>query len=96
MPAIGIPYEFEQKAVKFVKNVKYDHKIDIDEMEKRKMDVQSSYLNIIESLRHYSASLLTKQEIQKNIEEFYNDFLTSGNIFEYPNGYNEKTTKAKI
>lgn len=94
MPAVGYSYEIEQKAAKMAQNGKYEHKIDIDENAKKKVDVQASFLNIIEALRHYGNALLSHEEIHKALEDFYNEFAQNCEFFEFPSGYDEKTTKA--
>ena len=94
MPAVGMSYELEQKAASLAQKGRFEHKIEINELAKKKLDVQASFLNVMESLRHYAASYLSKEEIQKNIEDFYNDFIQNYDYFEYPDGYDQMTTKA--
>ena len=57
------------------------------------MEIEGSFINILDCLRHYSSALLSDEELQKNLEDFYNEFKENDNIFEYPNGYSEKTTR---
>lgn len=92
LPAVGYSYEIEHKAAKMAQNGKFEHKIDIDENAKKKLDIQASFLNIIEALRHYGNALLSDEEIHNNLVDFYNEFIEKCDIFEFPNGYDEKTT----
>ena len=78
---------------KLAQEGKYEHKIDINEIAKKKMEIQGSFINILDCLRYYSSALLSDEELQKNLEDFYNEFKENDNIFEYPNGYSEKTTR---
>ena len=94
MPAVGMSYELEQKAANLAQNGRFEHKIEINELAKKKLDSQASFLNIMESLRYYAAAYLSKEEIEKNIGDFYNDFIQNYDYFEYPSGYDQKTTKA--
>ena len=94
MPAVGMSYELEQKAANLAQNGRFEHKIEINELAKKKLDTQASFLNIMESLRYYAAAYLSKEEIEKNIGDFYNDFIQNYDYFEYPSGYDQKTTKA--
>ena len=46
MPAVGMSYELEQKAANLAQTGKYEHKIDIDEKAKKKLEAQGSFLNV--------------------------------------------------
>ena len=94
MPAVGMSYELEQKAASLAQNGRFEHKIEINELAKKKLESQGSFLNIMESLRHYAAAYLSKEDIEKNIGDFYNDFIQNYDYFEYPSGYDQRTTKA--
>lgn len=96
MPAIGYSYQNEEKATKLAREGKYTHTIDINELAKRKMLIQSSFMNCIDSLSHYSNGLILEDEIHKELEEFLQCFKENENFFEYPQGYNDKTTKTMI
>jgi len=93
MPAVGMSYELEQNAANMAQQGRYEHRIDIDEKAKKKLDAQASFLNVMDSLRHYSKALLTKADIEKATIDFYNDFIQNYGSFEYPIGYDETTTK---
>ena len=94
MGIVGMSYELEQKEANLAETGKYEHNVDIDKKAKKKLDSQGSFLNVMESLRYYAKAYLSKEDIEKAITDFYNDFVENYSYFEYPNGYDDRTTKA--
>ena len=94
MPTVGMSYELEQKAANLAEIGKYEHNIDIDEKAKKKLDSQGSFLNLIDSLRYYEKAYLSKADVVKAITDFYNDLIENYSYFEYPSGYDDRTSKA--
>ena len=80
------------KQAKMTQNGKFEHKIDIDENLKI-LDIQASFLIIIEVLRHYWNSILSDDEIHKNLVDFYNEFSQNCDIFQFPHRFDERATR---
>ena len=51
-------------------------------------------MNVIDSLRYYEKAYLSKAGVVKAITDFYNDLIENYSYFEYPSGYDDRTSKA--